>query len=253
MEIQILYEDENVVAVNKPAGLMVHGDGKTDEKTLVDFLLEKYPEIEGVGEPPITVHTTRYTPRAIPRWGIVHRLDKETSGAMVVAKTAEAHAHFKKQFQDRLAKKTYHAFLHGEMKKDEGVIDRPIGRSSSDFRKWSATRGAKGEMREALTEYKVLKRGHGCTFVEVRPKTGRTHQIRVHFKAINYPVVCDKLYAFARRSRDEGGSKQGCVLGFDRLALHSLNLGVLLPSGKDILIEAPYPEDFRKAISLINP
>ncbi|MDP2593585.1 MAG: pseudouridine synthase, partial [bacterium] len=154
--------------------------------------------------------------------------------------------------QDRLAKKTYHAFLHGEMKQDEGVIDRPIGRSSSDFRKWSATRGAKGEMREALTEYKVLKRGHGCTFVEAKPKTGRTHQIRVHFKAINYPVVCDKLYAFTRRSMGEGGAKQGCALGFERLALHSLNLGVLLPNGKGIIIEAPYPEDFKNAVSLIN-
>lgn len=237
MEPAVLYEDENILAINKPAGLVVHSDGKTKEQTLVDWVVGKYPETISVGEPGKTA-----TGELVPRPGIVHRLDKETSGVMLIAKTQKAFEYLKKQFQDRSIKKVYEAFVLGEMKNDEGLIDRPISRSSSDFRKWTAQRGGRGEEREAVTEYRVLKRGNGVTFVEVMPKTGRTHQIRVHFKAINYPLICDSLY----------GREHENNLGFERLALHSKCITFVDLSGQEHIVIAPYPLDFEKAIGALQ-
>src|SRR4051812_44282800 len=124
MEIHILYEDADIVAVNKPAGLVVHSDGKTVEPTLADWVLEKFPQTVEVGEPIITTDG-----RTISRPGIVHRLDRETSGVMLVAKTHKGFECLKKQFQSHEIKKEYHAFVYGEMKSRGGTIDRPIGRS----------------------------------------------------------------------------------------------------------------------------
>lgn len=261
-KIQILHEDDNMVFINKPAGLIVHGDGKKDEESVVDWMLEHYPESKDVGEPKdwnmeerIKNQESESIPNSkflIPnsssalRAGVVHRLDRDTSGVMVLAKNQETFLHLKKQFQDREIQKQYHAFVYGVMKPaaggDEGTIDRPIARSRKDFRLWSAQRGGRGELREAITDYHVLFRGEGFTFVEVKPKTGRTHQIRVHFKAINHPVVCDKLYA----------PKQKPMLGFERLALHARKLKLLNLDGKNIEVEAPYPLDFEKAIKEIG-
>jgi len=234
MNPEILYEDENIVAINKPAGLVVHSDGKTSEPTLTDWVFSKYPKTKDVGEPIITS-----SGKIIERAGIVHRLDRETSGVMLVAKTKEGFECLKKQFQNHEIKKVYEAFVFGEMKDDKGVIDRPIGRSKSDFRRWSAQRGARGEMREAITEYEVLKRADGYSFVKVMPKTGRTHQIRVHFKAINYPLVADSLYAPDRENN----------LGFKRLALHSKQVTFKDVFGNERMVEAPYSEDFQFAKS----
>ena len=138
--------------------------------------------------------------------------------------------------------KTYRAFVYGEMKSDSGVIDRPIARSKNDFRKWTAQRGTRGEMREAITKYELLKKKGGYSYVEAEPQTGRTHQIRVHFKAINHPVVGDKLYG---KLKDE-------ALGFDRLALHAKSIEFKLLSGKMQKVEAPLPPDFEKAIKLLG-
>jgi len=129
------------------------------------------------------------------------------------------------------------AFVYGVLKESTGVIDRPIGKSRKDFRLRSAQRGARGELREAVTAYTVLKQGGVATYVEVRPKTGRTHQIRVHFKAIHHPVVCDKLYA----------PKHKCILGFTRLALHASSITFSLPGGVAVTAEAPLPRNFRQA------
>lgn len=236
IEPTVLYEDENIVAVNKPSGLVVHSDGKTKEKTLVDWVLEKYPETENVGEPIETKDGI------IKRPGIVHRLDRETSGVMLIAKNTEAFLNLKEQFQNHQISKKYEAFVYGSMKNNEGVIDRPIGRSKSDFRKWSAQRGARGEMREAITEYKVLKRSDDYTLIEAFPKTGRTHQIRVHLKAINYPIVGDALYA----------PKKENTLGFDRVALHSKEIKFKDLAGNNHTVEAPYPEDFSGALALLQ-
>lgn len=237
MEPTILYEDKEVLVVNKPTGLVVHSDGKTEEKTLVDWVIEKYPEIKDVGEPGRNAKGEE-----VLRSGIVHRLDRDTSGVMLVAKTQESFENLKKQFQNHEIQKTYHAFLLGEIKTDKGVINRPIGRSSKDFRMWSAQRGARGELREAVTEYKVLAKKDGYSFVEVMPKTGRTHQIRVHFKAINYPLVGDPLYSPTKENK----------LGFDRTALHSYQVTFTGLNGKSHTVVAPYPEDFSKAVTLLQ-
>ncbi len=237
MNIPILYEDEDCLAINKPAGLVVHADGKSDQRTLTDWILEKYPETKDVGE-----SITLSNGKVLSRPGIVHRLDRETSGTMIIAKNQKAHQALKAQFQDRTISKIYNAFVWGEMKDDDGIINRPIGRSKKDFRLWSAQRGARGEMREAETWYTVKKRGHGFSFVEVEPKTGRTHQIRVHFKAINYPIVADSLYASGRPP----------ALGFTRLALHSARLCFIDLKGKRHIVEAPLPEDFKRALAQIE-
>lgn len=232
-KISVLYEDEDVLVLNKPAGLVVHPDGKTKEPTLVDWLIENYPDIQGVGEPLILPDGT-----SIDRPGIVHRLDRDTSGVIVIAKNQEAFVFLKTQFHDRTIAKTYFAFVWGEFKEERGIIDRPIGRSVSDFRQWSAGRGARGELRKALTHFAVKKKGKGISYVEVWPKTGRTHQIRVHFKSINHPVVGDKRYAEERES----------ALGFKRVALHAGFLEFNTPNGKRLRIEAPLPKDFQNAL-----
>lgn len=239
MDVSILYEDENIIAVDKPAGLVVHSDGRTKESTLVDWFLQKYPNSKHVGEPVITS-----SKETILRSGIVHRLDRDTSGVLLIAKTNEGFECLKKQFQDRSIKKIYNTFVYGIVKDDEGTINRPIARSRKDFRLWSAQRGGRGETRDAITNYKVIKRNKnigegGATYVEAHPLTGRTHQIRVHFKAINHPVVADTLYA----------PKKEPLLGFKRLALHARFLKFENCQGKLVEIEAPYPPDFEFALS----
>lgn len=236
MNPEIIFENPDFLVINKPAGLMVHDDGKTKEKTLVDFLISNYPEIENVGEP------MEVDGKILPRPGIVHRLDKETSGVMLVAKNEDSFYFLKNAFKDRLVDKTYHAFVWGNVKDDSGKIDAPIARSKNDFRKWSASRGVRGEKREAVTEYRVLSRfeedGEKFTFIESRPKTGRTHQIRVHMKFINHPLVCDSLY----------NEKRPAVLGFYRLALHSRKISFTGQNGENYEFEAPYPDDFLEAL-----
>jgi 23S rRNA pseudouridine1911/1915/1917 synthase len=247
MEIKILYEDEYILALDKPSGLLVHGDGRNTEKTLVDWLNENYPQLAEVGE-----EQTLQNGEIIKRPGIVHRLDKDTSGVIIVAKTKEAHAYLKEQFQNRKVQKIYNALVWGVFlpEKIEGIIEKPIGRSASDFRKWSAEHGAKGELREAVTEYKVLAQGENekekFAYLEVRPKTGRTHQIRVHLKSISHPVVCDKLY----------GNNKECTpnkcFGFNRLALHAFSIALVLPNNTHITIESPLPKEFEEAKSLLS-
>ncbi len=241
MKIPILYEDKDVVVINKPAGLVVHPDGKTKEKTLVDWILKKYPKIKNVGEPILLSDGMK-----ILRPGIVHRTDRDTTGVLIIAKNQKAFEFLKGQFKNRKVHKVYQAFVYGDLKEERGMIDRPIGRSSNDFRKWTAQRGTRGEMREAVTYFKVLGKKDDITFVEAIPKTGRTHQIRVHFGSINHPLVQDKLYAtdFFLQKKQQ--------LGFKRTALHAKELEIMLPSRKLLNITAPYPEDFEKAILKIS-
>lgn len=235
--MEILFENKNILVINKPAGLVVHSDGKTKEANVCDWLLEKYPEIKDVGEPWVS-----QSGEVIYRPGIVHRLDRETSGVLVVAKNQESYLNLKSQFQNRETKKTYNAFVYGSVKNDEGVVDRPIGRSKNDFRKWTAERGSRGEMRNALTKYKVEKRCKEASYIEVSPETGRTHQIRVHMKAIGHPVVCDSLYA----------PKKEKLLGFERLALHARQIEIKDLKGILLKVEAPLPEDFLQALDKIG-
>ncbi len=238
-KIEILYKDDDCVVINKPAGLMVHPDGRAPGPFLTDWILEKFPKAKHVGE---TI--TGQDGKIIDRPGIVHRLDRETSGAILIALTTEAHAHFKKQFQERSLTKKYLAFVWGEILEEFGTITRPIGRNGSDFRKWSAQRGARGEIREAETYWTRLWTGavpgsrEKFSLLEAEPKTGRTHQIRVHFNAIHHPVVSDKLYA----------PKRPEALGFTRNALHSKELEFETLNGQRVKVEASFPDDFAKVI-----
>lgn len=232
----ILYEDEDYVVLNKPAGLIVHSDGRTEEPSVSEWFEKKFPEARGVGEP-IKLEIGE----SLTRSGVVHRIDRETSGALVLAKTKAGHKALKSQFQKREVLKLYHLFVYGDVKRDQGTINLPIGRSVGDFRKRSAGRDVRGEKREAVTYFRVLNRASDktFTFLEVRPKTGRTHQIRVHFKALEHPIIADKLYA----------PKGKHILNFKRLALHARAVTFKNILGKEISVEAPYPEDFLAALS----
>ncbi len=233
MNPTILFENEHILAVNKPSGMLVHTDGRATEKTLSDWFVSRYPQAKDVGEPMETS-----TGALLPRPGVVHRLDKDTSGVVLLAKDQETFLFLKNAFKNREIRKVYNTFVSGSVKDDRGVITRPIGKSKKDPRRYSAQRGARGAIRDAITQYRVIERGEGTTYLEVRPKTGRTHQIRVHMKALNHPVVCDSLYAPDEPAR----------LGFKRLALHAREISFVDQEGNEHTIEAPLPEDFVRAL-----
>ncbi len=238
--ISIVFEDEDLLVINKPAGIAVHGDGKTEELTLVDWILEQYPYIDGVGE---NIETeTEDENIVIPRPGIIHRIDKETTGLLMIAKNQESFEYFKQAFKDREIKKTYFAFVAGTPRDPRGLISFPIGRSTTDVRKWAVGKSARGEMREAFTKYKVQKSGKGTSILEVWPQTGRTHQIRVHLSAIGHPILADSLYAKNRKN----------PLGFKRLALHASRLIFKHRNGKEVILEASFPADFIDASKVLS-
>ena len=232
MEIPILYEDDALVVINKPSGVMTHPDGHDTGETVSDWFAAHYPNSKDIGETQRLKDGTE-----IMRPGIVHRLDRDTSGVLVLAKTAESHAFLKKAFQDHTVEKTYGAFVYGAPKELKGVINFAIGRSRKDFRLRSAQPKAKGQMREAVTRYIVVAETDTHSYLHVMPETGRTHQIRVHLKAIHHPVVCDPLYA----------PNRPCDLGFKRLGLHALSLSIPGDGTPRIFVEAPLPPDLEKA------
>lgn len=239
MEIPILFENDDLLVISKPAGLMVHSDGKTKKPTLTDWILKERPDIAGVGKP-------MQTPQGlIDRPGIVHRLDEETSGALIIAKTQAAFENLKAQFQDRTVQKEYHAFVWGHFKEIAGIVDAPIGRNATDFRRWHAGKGTRGELRDAVTNWQVAEQfldenAQQFSFVRLFPKTGRTHQLRVHMKYLQRPIVSDRLYAPSKPP----------ALGFDRVALHARKVSFLGLNGEPIAVEAPYPADFDYALQL---
>lgn len=241
--MEIIFENDNLLIINKPAGILVHGDGKSKEPTVSDWVVSQYPHLANVGEP-MTVMGTGGVVVPIVRPGIVHRLDKDTSGALVIAKTQAAFEHLKKQFQDHLVLKTYEAFVYGAPKKDRDTIDAPIGRSPNDFRRYTASRGKRGTIREATTIYSVRARfndeqGEQFALLSMNPKTGRTHQLRVHAAFMHHPIVSDALYA----------PKKSKALGFDRQALHARMIELTGIDGTYIKALADYPTDFAHAIS----
>lgn len=201
MNLPILYEDKNVVAINKPAGVL------TTELHL------------GVG--------------------YVHRLDRDTSGVLVFAKNKKAYDFLRKAFHDRNVKKTYLAFVYGVPKEKKRIIDFDIGRSRKDFRLRSAQPKAKGRLRDAVTRYEVIGTYGEYALLKVSPETGRTHQIRVHLKAIHHPIVGDPLYA----------PNRPLALGISRLGLHACAIDLPLPSGSRTLITAPTPDDLAPAFA----
>ncbi len=236
-EPEVLYVDKDIVVVNKPAGIKVHPDGVNKDPCLTNWIIREYPETRKVGE---TIRSR--SGEEIARPGIVHRLDRDTSGAVLVARTERVYEHLKSQFKKREIEKTYHAFVYGAVKKNRERIERPIGKSAKNFHLWSAQRGARGHLRDAVTEYKVLTRGEDVSFLQVSPLTGRTHQIRVHMKAVNHPVVCDPLYA----------PNRGSLLGFERTALHASGIKFKTLKDESLSVKAPFPEDFQRALNILG-
>ena len=221
--LDIIYEDEYLVVVNKPANMIVHPTGKIRSGTLVNALLYYCQDsLSGIG--------------GVIRPGIVHRLDKNTSGLIVVAKNDLAHLDLSKQMKEHQVTKKYIALVHGNLKDDSGMIDAPIGRSLKNRKKMAVTE--EGKSRKAVTQFKVLKRFFGYTLIEATLHTGRTHQIRVHLAFIGYPIVGDQLY---------GHKKQG--LNINRQALHSHILGFIHPLSKKYMeFSAPLPKDIQELI-----
>lgn len=222
MEPEIIYENNDFLVINKPAGLLVHKTSKNEENTLVDWLIKKYPEIVKVGD-------------SILRPGIVHRLDKDTSGIMIIAKNQKTFDYLKNLFKNHQIKKTYLALVWGIPENKKGVINIPIGLKSGSIKRTIYSEKLK---KQAITEYKVLKsfknsNGDLLSLLEIYPKTGRTHQIRVHLKSIGCPICGDKLY----------GKKNDY---FKRLMLHALSLEFNIDNGKIIKVETNFPSFFKK-------
>ena len=243
--LSIIYEDKDILALNKPAGIVVHPDKfhppAGESVSLIEEVLEKYPEIKSVGD------LSTNSVQGINRPGVVHRLDKETSGIILIAKNQNAFEYLKKQFQERKIEKHYKVLVMGNVKDDEGVIDLPIGRSSANPTLRVAKGKMRGKIREARTEYKVLKRfappAGGYTLLEAVPKTGRTHQIRAHFKALGHPVVCDRLYS---------GKRFVCPAGLERHFLHASSIELTLPSGSRTRLEAGLPKDLERVLNFLK-
>lgn len=242
-EPTIIFEDNQILVIDKPAGLSVHSDSEDPANTVVAWFLNRVPDARGVGEPRLGKDG-----KEIERSGVVHRLDRDTSGVMVLAKTQEAFDSLKSQFLTRSIRKEYRALVYGAMKERWGTINRPIGRSSKDWRLRSAERGSRGHRREAVTEWECLKAGQyneePFSYLKLRPKTGRTHQLRVHLRSIGRPIVGDGLYA--GQTGEESNN-----LGLNRMALHSISLTITLLSGEGQTFEAPLPSELASAIELI--
>ena len=244
LEPTIIYEDDDVLVINKPEGWLVHEDGRpTDAPIVVDWFLRRTPTAAGVGEPGFSP-----SGHLLNRAGVVHRLDRETSGVLILAKNQDAHKFLKQQFKDRSVYKEYRAFVYGRIHDRWGTINRPIGRSSKDHRLRSAMKGAKGVMREAITDFERIGVGEfeeeSFSYLKLIPKTGRTHQLRVHMRAIDRPIVGDTSYATHVIEKSNN-------LNINRLALHAHQLELVLPNGTEQRFIAPAPQLFEEAAERI--
>lgn len=230
--IPILYEDNFLVAIDKPASIQTHPAGNMKRDTVAHFIAAKFPKLQKVGADPL-------------RPGIVHRLDCETSGVLVIAKTEKAFEELKKLFQNRKVKKTYIALVYGHTPELEGVIDKPLARQKGKLKRAVAkTEQTLAKSREALTTYRVINRYQDFDLLVVTPKTGRTHQIRTHFADLGHPIVGDKLYAFKNIRREK-------KLFPARQMLHAYRLQFNL-FGKKYSFQSTLPEDFHSLLSGID-
>ncbi len=236
IELPILFEDDTLLVINKPAGLIVHRTNEIDTRpSVIDLLLKKYKGIKKVGEPSKPGHTNM-------RPGIVHRLDREVSGVMVIAKTQDMFENLKKQFQTRTVEKQYTALVYGKLPKEHDQIKFAIARSKSQGRMVARTGDQEGK--EALTDWDVVERLKNTTLVNVKIHTGRTHQIRVHFLAIDHPVVGDRLY----RKKSMRHTKEK---NLGRLFLHAHSLTFQLADGTPKTITVPLPAELKQVLDAL--
>ena len=230
--LDIVYEDDHLLVINKPAGLVVHPAAGNPDSTLLNALLHHCPELA-----------------TLPRAGIVHRIDKETTGLLVVAKTLKAHTSLVDQLQEKTAFREYEAIACGVMT-GGGKVDEPIGRHPSIRTRQAVTHSGK----PAVTHYRVLERFRGHTHIKVQLETGRTHQIRVHMAHIHYPLLGDPVYG--QRLRVPKGATAALIealRGFKRQALHARKLGVQHPeTGEYMEWETPLPEDFKTMLQVLR-
>jgi RluA family pseudouridine synthase len=297
--IKVIYQDDDVLVLDKPADLSVHSDGIREEYTLADYILETYPELSNIGEDMIVprkqeqkikpkmwkgqiedpepnfktrkermnkskkidlekkedkqekdkqMQSSINDTQIIKRPGIVHRLDKDTTGCIIIAKNKKSFNNLKEQFQNKIIKKEYVAMVYGWPKNDSGIIDKAIARSKSDFRKKQVAEIAKGglmhrgEEREATTRYKVISRleiaGEKIAVVNFYPITGRMHQIRVHSKSIGHPIIGDYLYGHKNDKLEK------IIFGNDKVhqLLHAKNISFKNISGETLKIEGELPK-----------
>ncbi|MDP3685564.1 MAG: RluA family pseudouridine synthase [bacterium] len=226
--LKILHEDPELIVLDKPAGIPVHA-GVKREPSLADALLVRYPGLRDIGEDP-------------RRPGIVHRLDKETSGVLLVARTPEMYEHLKHEFQDRRVQKEYLALVHGVVPETQGSVKLPITRSKRNPLR--RTIAKKGEGKDAETSFRVLERLREHTLLAVYPKTGRMHQIRVHLSHLGFPVAGDPLYGRKSRHRTPPG--------LTRQFLHAHAITIALPSGKLRTFASPLADDLAAALSALR-
>ena len=222
MTIGIVYEDENILIINKPAGLTVNRSETTKGDTLQDYLERNYKI-------------------PVERSGIVHRIDKETSGLLIIAKNDEAFTNLQKQFKDRIVKKKYISLVHGRLNSD-GEVSVPVGRLPWNRKRFGVLAGG----REAFTKYHIIKaidiNGEAMTLLELYPETGRTHQIRVHLKYLNHPIFGDELYAGRKTARNDRKI-------LPRLFLHASKISFIHPkSGERVEFESDLPKELADLI-----
>jgi|UniRef100_A0A7C5ELA2 23S rRNA pseudouridine1911/1915/1917 synthase len=237
LPLDILYEDQDLILLNKPAGLVVHPAPGHRGGTLLNALLAYFPELAGVGD--------------LSRPGLVHRLDKDTSGVLVVAKTSGAHANLVRQFQTREVEKLYLALVWGWFDQPVGTIDREVGRHPTQRQKMSA-HSRRG--RSAVTHWRVLREYPGpLTLVELSPKTGRTHQLRVHLAALGHPVLGDATYGGGAARLKKSPFLEGLRPLVSRQLLHAHILRVNHPRNNSRLsAEAPLPQDFAAVLEYLE-
>ena len=228
-DFKILFENERVIVIDKPAGIMVHPDDKSDEVTLSDIAYFKYENMRDVGEG--------------DRFGIVHRLDRNTTGCLVLCKSRDSYKDMKNIFREHKVRKVYRAIVEGNVRDDMGVIDKPMARTRSDFRKKGVvdmfSKDFRGAERSAITRYKVLERSPDkkFTYVELYPLTGRTHQLRVHMRSIRHPIIGDDLY----------GSEKGKFLA-SRSMLHAYKIEFTIRK-QEVKITSDIPEDMKQELA----
>ena len=242
IELDILFEDEHLVVVNKPPGMVVHPSTGHWDGTLASALVYRFRQLSDSG--------------GSHRPGIIHRLDRDTSGCIVVAKTNPAHANVASQFADRTVKKAYLAVVTGNPDRDRDFINKPIGRHPRR-REQMAIRSGHTTSREAISFYEVLERYGPFSLVRITPKTGRTHQIRVHLAHIGHPVACDSIYGGTATldAMGLGVVKEAASTNvvIDRQALHAESLAFTHPTtGETVTFRAPLPEDMQRLIAILG-